>query len=162
MEIIRSSLGHILFGNVILIHQTSWRRATFCPGFNNIALFPSLRRSFIHNVSFWKSLFFSPKTIHFLPYSQIRNSHVPEIWPIQGLISKLVDCILFKIIVQHVYFVEDKGTCGSGERNVKISSSSSEVSQIYSHFALKSTERKVMPPYFTNCGEPCACQTFLQ
>ena len=126
MEIIRSSLGHIiLFGNVILIHQTSWRRETFCPGFNNIALFPSLRRSIIHNVSFWKSLFFSPITIHFLPYSQIRNSHVPQIWPIQGLItifySKIVDCILFKIIV---CFVEDRGTCGSRERNIKISKKS--------------------------------------
>jgi hypothetical protein len=34
--------------------------------------------------------------------------------------SKLVDCILFKIIVQHVRFVKGRGTCGSGERNVKI------------------------------------------
>ena len=34
--------------------------------------------------------------------------------------SKLVNCILFKIIVQHVRFVKGRGTCGSGERNVKI------------------------------------------
>jgi hypothetical protein len=34
--------------------------------------------------------------------------------------SKLVNCILFKIIVQHVCFVKGRGTCGSGERNVKI------------------------------------------
>jgi hypothetical protein len=34
--------------------------------------------------------------------------------------SKLVNCILFKIIVQHVRFVKGKGTCGSGKKNVKI------------------------------------------
>jgi hypothetical protein len=34
--------------------------------------------------------------------------------------SKLVNCILFKIIVQHVRFVKGRGTCGSGKRNVKI------------------------------------------
>jgi hypothetical protein len=34
--------------------------------------------------------------------------------------SKLVNCILFEIIVQHVRFVKDRGTCGSGERKVKI------------------------------------------
>jgi hypothetical protein len=30
--------------------------------------------------------------------------------------SKLVNCILFKIIVQPVCFVKGRGTCGSGER----------------------------------------------
>jgi hypothetical protein len=34
--------------------------------------------------------------------------------------SKLVNCILFKIIVQHVRFVKGRRTCISGERNVKI------------------------------------------
>jgi hypothetical protein len=32
--------------------------------------------------------------------------------------SKLVNCILFKIIVQHVRFVKGRGTFGSRERNV--------------------------------------------
>ena len=34
--------------------------------------------------------------------------------------SKLIKCILFKIIVQHVRVVKGRGTCGSGERNIKI------------------------------------------
>ena len=34
--------------------------------------------------------------------------------------SKLINWILFKIIVQHVRIVKGRGTCGSGERNVKI------------------------------------------
>ena len=34
--------------------------------------------------------------------------------------SKLVDCILFKIVVQHICLVKGRVTCHSGERNVKI------------------------------------------
>ena len=36
--------------------------------------------------------------------------------------SKLVNCILLKIIVQHVRFVKGRGACGSGERNFKFGS----------------------------------------
>jgi hypothetical protein len=39
--------------------------------------------------------------------------------------------------------------CGSGERDIKIHASLSEVSQIFSHFALVSNEREVMLP----CGK---------
>jgi hypothetical protein len=38
--------------------------------------------------------------------------------------------------------------CGSGERDIKIHASLSEVSQIFSHFALVSNEREVMLPCF--------------
>jgi hypothetical protein len=67
--------------------------------------------------------------------------------------SKLVNCILFKIIVQHVCFEKDRGTCGSGERNVKIwidfrnlrFSLTSPLSQL---------REKSSHPVFTMCGEP--------
>ena len=42
----------------------------------------------------------------FLQYSYKRSSHIPEMWPIQVL--------MFNILFQ------TRGTCGSGERNVKI------------------------------------------
>jgi hypothetical protein len=46
------------------------------------------------------------------------------------------------------------GTHDNGERNIKIDASSLEVSQIFPHFVIKSTERKVMShSVFTKCGE---------
>jgi hypothetical protein len=52
------------------------------------------------------------------------SSHVLETWPIQGLMINILfqthQLHPFKIIVQHVRFVNGRGTCGSGERNVKI------------------------------------------
>jgi hypothetical protein len=44
--------------------------------------------------------------------------------------------------------VKGRGTCGSGKRNVIFFYRFSEVSQIFPHFALKSTEREVKSPCF--------------
>jgi hypothetical protein len=99
-------------------------------------------------ISLIKSVFFSPIIILFLQYSRKRSSHVPyRVW-CSIFYSKLVNCILFKIIVQHVCFVKGMGTCGSGERNVIFCYWFSEVSQIFPHFALKSTEREIKSPCF--------------
>jgi len=62
------------------------------------------------------------------------------------LYTKLVDCIFFKIVEQHICFVIGMGTYSSWERNVTISPSFSEVAQIFTLFVLKSTEREVMSP----------------
>ena len=105
-------------------HQTRRSGRLLRLGFNEIAQFRSKSEVLVALSSLFKSVFFSPTIILFLQYSYKRSSHVPEIWPIQGLMfnfySKLVNCILFKIIAQHVHFVKGRGTCGSGERNVKI------------------------------------------
>ena len=69
--------------------------------------------------------------------------------------SKFVDCIFFlKIVEMQVPFVQDRRTFRSFERNISISARSSEVSQIFPHFTLMSTEREVMSPCFIKCGEP--------
>jgi hypothetical protein len=61
--------------------------------------------------------------------------------------SKLINCILFKIIVQYVRFMKGRGTCGSGERNFKILIDFRK-SPRFSFTALKSTEREVESPCF--------------
>jgi len=64
--------------------------------------------------------------------------------------SKLVDCILFKIAVQHLCFVKDRGTCGNGERSINILLAF----QKSPRFSLN-REREVKSPCFlTKCGEP--------
>lgn len=94
----------------------------------------------------------------------IRNSHVPEIWHIQGLIFNILfqTCIYSKDIEHHVLFMKDRGgTYGSRERNIKIYASYLEVSQIFPHYSLyiKSTEKEVTL-FSTKCGEPCVCKTW--
>ena len=80
---------------------------------------------------FLKVSIFPPIFILFLPYSHIRSSHVPEIWPIpiQGLIFNILlqTCwwIFIKTVEQHIFIEKDRGTWSSGERNIKISASSS-------------------------------------
>jgi hypothetical protein len=83
------------------------------------------------------SFFFTKNYTFYSIFTHIRISHVPDIWPVHGLIFKA------------------RGTCGSGERNFKIFASSSEVSQIFPHYTLISTDREVISSFFTNCGEPC-------
>ena len=61
--------------------------------------------------------------------------------------SKLITCILFKIIVQYIRFMKGRRTCGSGERNVKILIDFRK-SPRFSFTALKSTEREVESPCF--------------
>jgi hypothetical protein len=85
-------------------HQVKW--ATFSSGFNEITIF--CQKTNTNHPVICQSLevsIFSPIIILFLQYSCIRNFYVPEMWLIQHLIfyTKLVDCILFKIVVQHVY-----------------------------------------------------------
>ena len=81
--------------------------------------------SFSRPVSLFKPVFFSPIIILFLQYSRKRSSHVPEIWPIQGLMFNIV----FQTPNSNKNFLRSlcstfvlwKGEiCGSGERNIKI------------------------------------------
>jgi hypothetical protein len=68
--------------------------------------------------------------------------------------SKLVNCILFKIIVQHVRFVKGRGTCGSGERNVKIWIDFRKSPRFSLTSPLSQLREKSSRPVFTMCGEP--------
>jgi hypothetical protein len=68
-------------------NQAKW--ATFSPWFQWNCPISVKKRSF----SLFKSVFFSSIIIFFLQYSRKRSSHVPEIWPIQGLTFN----ILFQI-----------------------------------------------------------------
>ena len=103
-------------------------------------------------LSVFKSVyFFLPIIILFLQCSHKRSLKFDpfRVW-CSIFYSKLVNCILFKIIVQHDCFLKDRG---SGERNVKIWIDFRK-SQIFPHFALKSRERRSSRPVFSMCGEP--------
>jgi hypothetical protein len=66
--------------------------------------------------------------------------------------SKLVNCILLRSLF---VFVKGRGTCGSGERTVKIWIDFRK-SPIFSLTSPLSQEReKSSRPVFTMCGEPC-------
>ena len=67
--------------------------------------------------------------------------------------SKLVNCILFKIIVQHVRFVKGRGTCSSGERNVKILIDFPKSPRFSLTLPLSQLREKSSRPVFTMCGE---------
>ena len=138
---------------VLAWNQAKW--GTFLRlNFNEIAQFLSKSGSFSCPVSLFKSVFFSPIIILFLQCSHKRSLKFDpfRVW-CSIFYSKLVNCILFKIIVQHVCFLKDRGTCGSEERNVKIWIDFRK-SQIFSHFALKPRERRSSRPVLSMCGEP--------
>jgi hypothetical protein len=99
-------------------HQTRWNGRLLCLGFNEITQFLSKSEVL---VALFNSVFFSPIIILFLQYSHkmFLKFDPYRVW-CSIFYSKLVNCILFKIIVQHVRFVKCRWTFGSGERNVKI------------------------------------------
>jgi hypothetical protein len=68
--------------------------------------------------------------------------------------SKLVNCILFKIIVQHVRFVKGREKCGSGERNFKIWIDFRKSPRFSLTSPLSQLREKSIRPVFTMCGEP--------
>ena len=112
-----------------------------------------LSKRFSHPVSLFKSVIFSPIIILFLQYS--RKWKLPyKVW-CSIFYSKLVNCILFKIIVQHVRFVKGKGTCGSGERNVNILIDFRKSPRFSLTSPLSQLREKSSRPVFTMCGEPC-------
>ena len=139
-------------------HQTRWSGRLFRPGFNEIAQFLSKSEVLVALVSLFKSVFCSPIIIPFLQYSCKRSSHVPEIWPI--FYSKLVNCILFKIIVQQFRFVKGRGTCGSGERKVKIWIDFRKSPRFSLTSPLSQLREKSSHPVFTMCGEPWRVMVF--
>ena len=144
-------------------NQAKW--VTFSPWFQWNHPISVKKRSFSRPVSLFKSVFFSPIIILFLQYSRKRSSHVPEIWPIQGwcsiFYSKLVNCILFKIIVQHVRFVKGRGTCSSGERNVNFFIDFRKSPRFSLTSPLSQLREKSSRPVFTMCGEPCEWKRIL-
>jgi hypothetical protein len=73
--------------------------------------------------------------------------------------SKLVNCIHFKIMVQHIRFVKGRGTCGrgtcgSGERKVKIWIDFRKSPRFSLTSPLSQEREKSSRPVFTMCGEP--------
>ena len=108
------------------------------------------RWSFSHPVSLFKSVFFSPIIIYFFFNIHIKGAPMflkcdpYRVWCLI-FYSKLVNCILLRSLF---IFVKGRGTCGSGERNVKIWIDfwKSPVSQ---------EREKSSRPVFTMCGEPC-------
>ena len=68
--------------------------------------------------------------------------------------SKLVNCILFKIIVQPLVFVKGRGTCGSAERNVKIWINFRKSPRFSLTSPLSQEREKSSRPVFTMCGKP--------
>jgi hypothetical protein len=68
--------------------------------------------------------------------------------------SKLINCTLFKIVVQHVRFVKGRGTCSSGERNVKILIDFRKSPRFSLTSSLSQLREKSSRPVFTMCGEP--------
>jgi hypothetical protein len=69
-------------------NQAKW--ATSSPWFQWSRPISVKKRSFSRPVSLFKSVFFSPIIILFLQYSHKRSSHVPEMWPIQGLMFNIL------------------------------------------------------------------------
>ena len=69
-------------------NQAKW--ATSSPWFQWSRPISVKKWSFSRPVSLFKSVFFSPIIILFLQYSHKRSSHVPEMWPIQGLMFNIL------------------------------------------------------------------------
>jgi hypothetical protein len=135
---------------IIRDHQTRRSGQLFRLGFNEIAQFLSKSEVLVALISLFKTVFFSPIIILFLQYSRKRSSHVPEIWPIQGLMVNIlfqfVNCILFKIIVQHVRFVR--------KETFKISIDFQKSPRFSLTSPLSQLREKSSRPVFTMCGEP--------
>jgi hypothetical protein len=121
----------------IRAHQTRQSGWLFRLGFNEIAQFLSKSKAL--------SVFFSPIIILFLQYS--RNLMFLKFDPYRVwcsiFYSKLVNCILFKIIVQHIRFVKGRGTCDF-QKSPRFSLTS----------PLSQLREKSSRPVFTMCGEP--------
>ena len=105
-------------------NQAKW--ATSSPWFQWNRPISVKKQSFSRpvGVSLFKSVFCSPIIILFFNIHIKRAPMFLKFDPYRVwcsiFYSKLVNCILFKIIMQHVRFVKGRGTCGSGERNIKI------------------------------------------
>jgi hypothetical protein len=67
--------------------------------------------------------------------------------------SKLVNCILLRSLF---VFVKGRGTCGRGERNVKIWIDFRKSPRFSLTSPLSQESEKSSRPVFTMCGEPCA------
>jgi hypothetical protein len=117
------------------------------------------KRSFSRPVSLFKFVFFSPKLSYFFFNIHIKGAHIfLKFYPYRVwcsiFYSKLVNCILFKIIVQHVRFVKGRGTCGSGQRNAKILIDFRRSPRFSLTSPLSQEREKSSRPVFTMCGEP--------
>ena len=128
-------------------HQTRWSGRPFTPWFQWNHPIPAKRWSFIRPVSLW-SLFLLPISIFFLQYSHKRGLMFLKfdqyrVW-YSIFCSKLIDCILLKIVVQNVCFVKGRGHAVAGKEMLKFAS----LSHIFPHFVLKSTKREVKSSLF--------------
>ena len=71
--------------------------------------------------------------------------------PYRVYVQYFIPNILFKVIV----FVKGRGTCGSGERNVKIWIDFRKSPRFSLTSPLSQEREKSSRPVFTMCGEPC-------
>jgi hypothetical protein len=72
--------------------------------------------------------------------------------------SKLVNCILLRSLF---VFMKGRGTCGSGERNVKIWIDFRKSPRFSLTSPLSQEREKSSRPVFTMCGEPCNIIIYL-
>ena len=107
-----------LFSPWYRAHQTRRSGRLLCLGFNEVAQFLSKSEVLVALSVFTSPVFFSPIIILFLQYSHkmFLKCDPYRIW-CSIFYSKLVNCILLRSLF---IFVKGRGTCGSGERNVKI------------------------------------------
>jgi hypothetical protein len=101
-------------------HQTRRSGRLLRLGFNEVTQFLSKSEVLVAlAVSLFKSVFFSPIIILFLQYSHKRRFLKCDPYRVWCSISYsiLVNCILLKSLL---VFVKGRGTCSSGERNIKI------------------------------------------
>jgi hypothetical protein len=73
---------------------------------------------------------------------------------VQYFIRNSLIASFFKIIVQHVRFVKGRGTCSSGERNIKILIDFRKSPRFSLTSPLSQLREKSSRPVFTMCGEP--------
>jgi hypothetical protein len=112
------------------------------PNFCQKAKFKSPCRSFQVRIFFTNNHTFSSIFLKCDPY---------RVW-CSIFYSKLVNCILLRSLF---VFVKGRGTCGSGERNVRIWIDFRKSPRFSLTLPLSQEREKSSHPVFTMCGEPC-------
>ena len=114
------------------------------------------KQSFSRPVSLFKSVFFSPIIIYFFFNIHIKGAPMflkcdpYRVWCLI-FYSQLVNCILLRPLF---VFVKGRGTCGSGERNVKILINFRKSPRFFLTSPLSQEWEKSSRPVFIMCGEP--------
>jgi hypothetical protein len=137
-------------------HQTRRSGWLLRLGFNEVAQFLSKSEALVA-----LSVFSNPYFFHQLSYFFF-NIHIKgapmflkcdpyRVW-CSIFYSKLVNCILLRSLF---VFVKGRGTCGSGERNIKIWIDFRKSPRFFLTSPLSQEREKSSHPVFTMRGEPC-------